>query len=323
MGNFIFDQFHYATQYSYIVYVWMDGDQLHRAEVVPIHIQGYTPMPATDSVRDKVLKRTDELSSRRGITMTASGGHGVILNDGKEDPQAVASLQIEQTPGESGVVKSLSGVPWSDPIVSLAGGTDTRTRYRLGENMLPTGHLENYFLHGSPDRSWIEDSGQKVVFHDDAPSGQYVMQLDIPAGTEPGRVGMRTFEYTFEPGTPSTFLVTARAGRPVTVTAYQQWRKRDENRFEALESGRLRTISQVELQAGEWQQLRFDFDSPRVTAISYRVVLHVTPQDNQQSTAVWFDDFALIEWLTPPLGPGSIPKHLEVEQASHVDLLPY
>jgi poly-gamma-glutamate capsule biosynthesis protein CapA/YwtB (metallophosphatase superfamily) len=323
MGNFIFDQFHYATQYSYIVYVWMDGDRLHRAEVVPIHIQGFTPMPATDSVRDKVLKRTDELSSRRGITMTASGGHGVILNDGSEEPQAGASLQIERDPGEGRMVKSLSSVPWSDPIVSLAGEPDTRTRYRLGENMLPTGHLENHFLHGSADRSWLEDGGQKVVLYEDAPSGRYVMQLDIPAGTEQGRVGMRTFEYTFEPGTPSTFLVTARVSRPVTVTAYQQWRKRDENRLEALENARLRTISQVELQAGEWQQLRFDFDSPRVTAISYRVVLHVTPQDAQQSTTAWFDDLALIEWLTPPLDAGPVPQHLEVEQASHVDLIPH
>lgn len=322
MGNFIFDQFHYATQYSYIVYVWMDGDRLHRAEIVPIHIQGFTPMPATDSVREKVLKRTDELSQRRGIIMTASGGHGVILNGSEEDPQAIASLLIEQVPDEGRVVKSLSGLPWSDPIVSLAAGTGSPTRYRLGENLLPTGHLENHYLHGSPDRSWIEDGAQEVVLREDAPSGRYVMQVDIPAGAGQGRVGMRTFEYTFEPGTPSTFLVTARASSPVTVTAYQQWRKRNEDRFEALENAPLRAIGQVELQAGDWQPLRFDFDSPRVTAISYRVVLQITPRDLQQSTTAWFDDLALIEWLTPPLDAGPVPQHLEVEQASHVDLIP-
>jgi hypothetical protein len=182
------------------------------------------------------------------------------------------------------------------------------------------GHLESHYLFDAPDRSWISDGSQTVVAMDDAPSGKNVMQLVVPAGQDAGTIGMRTFEYTFEPGTPSSFVVAARTDAPATVTAYQQWRKRNENRLEALETAKLRPIGQRELTAGGWQELRFDFDSPRVTAISYRVVLKVTPLDSAEEHRTWFDDIALIEWLTPPLNAGKVPAHVANKQASHAGL---
>lgn len=130
---------------------------------------------------------------------------------------------------------------------------------------------------------------------------------------------MRTFEYTFEPGTPTTFVVRAKTDAAATVTAFQQWRKRNENRLDALAKNKFRTIGQVELDPGDWRELRFDFDSPRVTAISYRVVLHVAPRDSSREHTSWFDDIALIEWLSPPLGSGELPVHVSSAQASHLD----
>lgn len=107
----------------------------------------------------------------------------------------------------------------------------------------------------------------------------------------------------------------------MVVTAYQQWRGRRDNRLEALLENPLRPIGRVELAPGEWRDLRFDFDSPRVSAISYRVVLHVEPVDRSRAHVVKFDEISLIEWLTPPLSAGELPPHLEVGQASHVDVL--
>lgn len=310
MGNFIFDQYHYATQYSYMLYVWMDGDRFHRAEVVPIHIQGLTPMPATDTVRQKVLKRTQELSSRRGIAMGQSGGNGVIFADGGQAETSVLDVP------EGGSITALNQRDWSHTIASVHAAEGTRVR--LGKNMLPTGHLENHHLHGSPDRSWIEDGRQNVIRDD---SGNHVMSLLIPAGEEEGELGMRVFEYTFEPGTPSSFIARAYSDSAATVTAYQQWRGSRDNRLEALLENKLRPISRVELKPGEWQDLRFDFDSPRVSAISYRVVLRVVPQDNTKAHTSWFDDIALIEWLTPPLSAGELPPQVAAEQASHLDVI--
>jgi hypothetical protein len=316
MGNFIFDQYHYATQYSYMIYVWMDGDRFHRAEVVPIHIQGYTPMPATDTVRQKVLKRTHELSSRRGISMKRSGGNGVILPMESGESSGASTLGVAA--GGVPTPLPLYDRPWNATIGSIEFTADESTKIRLGENMLPTGHLENHHLHGSPDRSWISD-GMQTVTRDE--TGNHVMHVLIPAGEEEGRVGMRTFEYTFEPGTPSTFSVRARVGERATVTAYQQWRGRNDNRIEALGSNRFRAIGKVELEPGDWHELRFDFDSPRVSAISYRVVLRIVPGDGSREHESWFDDFTLVEWLTPPLSEGDIPSHMAVGRASHADVI--
>ena len=79
----------------------------------------------------------------------------------------------------------------------------------------------------------------------------------------------------------------------------------------------MRIIGQQELSAGGWQELRFDFDSPRVTAISYRVVLVVAPLDATQDHYSWFDDIALVEWLSPPLNEGEVPAHVANKRASH------
>ena len=318
MGNFIFDQFHYATQYSYMVYVWLDGERFHRAEIVPIHIQGYTTMPATDTVRQKVLKRALELSQRRGISLARSGGNGVILSASSAMEPASQPLQLAEKSLEPTGIVPLHQRPWNASIGHIEVDDNAALRVRLGEDMLPTGHLENYHLHSSPDRSWISDGMQEVIKSD---SGNHVMRLLIPAGAESGRVGMRTFEYTFEPGRPSTFATRVRVGSAATVTAYQQWRgKNDRNRFEALANNKLRAIGKTELNPGAWQDLRFDFNSPRVSAVSYRVVLVVEPTENSRDHESLFDDFDLVEWLTPGLDAGEVPGHHAVQQASHADV---
>lgn len=316
MGNFIFDQYHYATMYTYMIYVWMDGEQFHRAEVVPIHIQGYTPMPATDTVRRKVLKRTQELSARRGLQLGSSGGNAVIYAQAQPAPE----IQILAVDGLDGI-ESLHRHPWNETIDSVGTHSDSPVKVRLGENLLPTGHLESHYLHGSPDRAWIAGGSQKVVTVAGAPSGNNVMQLTIPAGRKTGRVGMRTFEYTFEPGTPTTFTTQMRVNGPATVTAYLQWRGRSDNRLKALDDNKLRPIGQAELNGDGWRKLNFEFNSPRVSAISYRVLLEVAPQDNGDEHLSWFDDFALIEWLTPPLAAGELPPQVSVEQASHAEII--
>ncbi len=323
MGNFIFDQFHYATKRSYLLYVWMDRDRLHRAEVMPVRIKGYTPMPATDTFRSTILKRVADLSSRRGISLGASGGNAVIRPGPADDPSATGRALV--LPGD-GLPEATSIVSWPFRDWQNAYGVvETRpenpARVRLGENLLPMGHLESHFLHGAPDRSWIEDGAQSVVTRDDAPAGPAVMQLKVSAGQDRGRIGMRTFEYTFEPGTPTTFAVRARTESPATVTAYQQWRKRDENRLEALETAKLRLIGRQELKAEGWQELRFDFDSPRVTAISYRVILTVEPVDHSNEHVSWFDDIRLIEWLSPPLDDGPVPGNVPYRLTTHAEVV--
>ena len=91
--------------------------------------------------------------------------------------------------------------------------------------------------------------------------------------------------------------------------------------MEALLENKLRPVGRVELKPGEWQDLRFDFDSPRVSAISYRIVLRVVPEDSTSAHTSWFDDLALIEWLTPPLPAGDLPPQVAAQQTSHLEVI--
>lgn len=86
LGNFAFDQFFYSTHAAAAVHVWMDGDAFYRAEIVPLHVKGYKPLPATNSVRDYVLDRVARLSGERNTIVSRSGGHGVIDSAQSEAP---------------------------------------------------------------------------------------------------------------------------------------------------------------------------------------------------------------------------------------------
>jgi hypothetical protein len=76
-----------------------------------------------------------------------------------------------------------------------------------------------------------------------------------------------------------------------------------------------------ELKAEGWQELRFDFDSPRVTAISYRVILEVKPVDPSTGHLTWFDDIRLIEWLSPPLDDGAVPGNVPYRLTTHAEVI--
>lgn len=86
LGNFAFDQFFYSTHAAVALNVWMDGETFYRAEIIPLHVKGYRPLPATNSVRDYVLDRVARLSQDHGTIVSRSGGHGVITAGQTEKP---------------------------------------------------------------------------------------------------------------------------------------------------------------------------------------------------------------------------------------------
>lgn len=319
MGNFMFDQYMSATQRSFLLYVWMDGDKFHRAEIVPLHIKGYVPMPATDTVRQAVLRRTAALSGRRNVTVSPSGGHGVITpRHGKTTPPTRRAISPPET-GDGASVWAI-GPEWHRAIDTVLPAKQQDTTILLGMDLLPTGHLESHYLNDAPDRTWLQAEGLSIISDTTAPSGHQVMQLLIPAGQSKGRFGARTFDLTFIPGTPTSFVVKARADAPARVVAHQQWRRRGQNRSEALELAELMPIGEKQLEPGGWRELRFDFDSPRVSAYAYRIVVEVEPMNTDRDFEARFDDINLVEWLGPPLSTGRVPSHVETMQASHIGL---
>src|SRR5690606_20118948 len=79
LGNYLFDQYFPETQATYALKLWMDGDTLFRAEIIPIQILDYRPVPATGGMRQAALRRIIDLSAERGTAVGLVGGHGVIM----------------------------------------------------------------------------------------------------------------------------------------------------------------------------------------------------------------------------------------------------
>ena len=93
LGNFAFDQFFYSTHSAAALNVWMDGETFYRAEVIPLHVKGYKPLPATGRVRDYTLDRMNTLSAGHGTVLSQSGGHAVIDANQDEAPMPLSGSE--------------------------------------------------------------------------------------------------------------------------------------------------------------------------------------------------------------------------------------
>jgi len=161
MGNFIFDQYFYATPHSFVLYVWMDGEKFHRAEIVPIYIKGYKPTPATDTNRYTTLKRLNTLTAQRSTTFDISGGHGVILPSQAKLQRK--SFDIVKTL-ENKTVMSLFDHPWHSQLKHIS--LPNLTQYRLGTSLTNGGDFENYTSFESNERGWLIDAESHSMIDD-------------------------------------------------------------------------------------------------------------------------------------------------------------
>ena len=120
MGNFLFDQTYYTTQLGMLLYAWMDGDELYRAEVVPMYVNGYVPTPATGALRHSILNRIARLSRRLGTCASGNGAHAVMVPCGEQRSVRVDLGDAEPRPGPN-------------PLTRLGLATDSYTQHRAHE----------------------------------------------------------------------------------------------------------------------------------------------------------------------------------------------
>lgn len=66
--------------------VWMDESRFARAEIVPIDVRDYRPVPAVAGMRDAVLRRLRALSGPRGVRIADMAGHGIIAGPASPRP---------------------------------------------------------------------------------------------------------------------------------------------------------------------------------------------------------------------------------------------
>jgi hypothetical protein len=312
MGNFLFDQYHYTTQLGMLVYVWMDGDVLHRAEVVPLNINSYQPTPATGRFRASVLGRLARLSRPLGACLRRNGAHAVIESCTTGPLADLQNVDIGDVEPKSAPVHLESmGLTTMSPVTFKA----RNHVHRLGIDILPRGDFESSGLHGTEDITWIRDA--QIAFGD---TESRILEIDVPRG-EAVRTGMKVFERVFSVSNPTTVGGRIRSDGDVVVEFRLQRRRMDDDLDDALQNGPSKLVGRLRMPAGSWRTFSFDFDQPRVSTRSVRLLIDVQDESgNTTGATVSLDDLAWIEWHTPWL-EGDVGS-LDATFATHVQFKP-
>lgn len=296
MGNFIFDQNFSATQHSFILYVWLDDGEFHRAEIVPLYVKGYKPTPATGMNRYTVMKRITTLSAQRNTYISQSGGHGVIAPAEQQilaKNADVMSSQHQLLMAENEQVLPLYHLPWLAKIKQVVM-PDSQTRYRLGTNLINGSDFESFSLFTSQERGWVFERTATTMNNFGA-SGQRSLALQIEENS-PSLFGMQSFRRVYKPSSAMTIKAKFNVQKPAKVSFYWQGRKKRQKLFDAFKNSPKHFIGSAQLSAkNTWQNVEVNFNSPRIGYKSYRVLAEIQSLDGR-SAQVNIDDFALIEW---------------------------
>lgn len=197
-GNFLFDQYFPETHGSFVLRAWLDDGRFARAELIPIRLLEYRPVPAVGSMREAVLDRIKRLSALRGTKIERNGGHGVIL------PQkAVERVQsLAQTDG---------------------CGAE--------HDLLRSGDFENATFGHAVDRSLKADGGY-LTFRFDGHHGHHAeLTFDAVSG---GASIMPSFFYRIVPGDRITVRGRVATDRSVAMAIGHQQVREGVDRMEAL-----------------------------------------------------------------------------------------
>ncbi len=305
MGNFLFDQYIYATQLGMLLYVWMDGDAVFRADVVPMYVNGYVPTPATGNMRYSILHRVARLSRPLGTCLRRNGAHATVERCGD-----VAPLRMNlgaAPPGAGPVHVGTLGIGPTEPAAFAIDGY----QYRLGTDILQRGDFESHGLFDAPRRGWIVGEHVSVEQGDSR-------HLRVTLGDEGvAQTGMSAFERAYTPSAPTTFGGRVHTDGAAVIRFELQRRRMDDSVDEALANGPRQTVGALRIGEAGWHSFAIDFDQPRVATRSVRMLIDVADDAaTPGGVNVLFDDLAWVEWRTPWLA-GS-----DADFATHVQFRP-
>jgi len=316
LGNFIFDQYYYAPQFSYMLYVWMDGEKFHRAEIVPLYIKGYKPAPAVGIIRTAILKRAASLSARRNVIFGYSGGHGVITGKNSLPPRKV-SLTVKAE-GDRPIINLDHCAP--SQYFSGLSKRNGPVQYRLGQELLRRGDFENFNSFEAPERGWLprnEDSGvvSKPVYE-----GRNAYRVVAASGTKRSVFGMKVFTRVYKAGNPMTFTGFVYGEGATELKFYLQMRPKSWGLGKSLEQGPKQLIGTLSVIQGAWQKFSYDFNTPRVGVHSFRILVEATGKDGRVVAPVYYDNVGLVQWQTAYRESGNDQEISVPNRITHIGL---
>ncbi|WP_435417396.1 CapA family protein [Parerythrobacter aurantius] len=161
LGNFLFDQDHPHTHSTYALKVWLENGKFLRAEVLPIQMLDYRPVPAVGGMRESVLRRVFWLSEEMGTNLALTGGHAAVWRDNRPQP----GTQCRQ--------------PGGFTLASLGPSCgDAASEY--GRNIIPRGDFANVVFGDAQDRYW-KALNARIAFPRDEASDGYLELAPLAA----------------------------------------------------------------------------------------------------------------------------------------------
>ncbi|WFL76419.1 CapA family protein [Altererythrobacter arenosus] len=222
-GNFLFDQYFLETHGSFVLRAWLDDGKVARAEVIPIRILDYRPVPAVGSMREAILDRLERLSAARGTRIDRNGGHGVIV------PRASRA---------------------EAPLARMRGCGS-------GEDLLRSGDFENATYGDANDRS-LKAEGGKIAFPMIG-SGGHVLQLTPASNSARMTVSPSTF-FRNTGGTQFEVCGSVFAPADVRLSLGHQMRQDGQGRFDALEGNPVSPAGKdTQVSGGAWHDFSITF----------------------------------------------------------------
>ncbi|WP_444929983.1 CapA family protein [Microbulbifer sp. SSSA002] len=293
LGNFLFDQYFQETHRSALLYVWMDGEQFVRAEVAPLYIQHYQPTPAVGAVRQHILRRLQHQSFLNGLSLSASGGHGVILPDsGKRARKALSAgtAPLAPTPG---LWAGKLPLTWQQQLPALEG-IDPQASCTSGRDLLVTGDFESDRLLPGQPSTW-RLSPASSIDAGTARSGDHSMVLRGDSGGLAGAV-TRGFHRLVEaaPQASHSLLGYARSTQPQSLQVCLEYAPRKRAFSQSLASAERECFGTVAIGGDDWQAFRVDFPPLDKQAVKgYRLRLQAAVAEGE---AITLDDLAWVAW---------------------------
>lgn len=293
LGNFMFDQYIYETQRSALLYVWMDGEKFHRAEVVPLYMKTYRPTPAMGLMRDYVLRRLRQQSALEDVAMGLSGGHGVI--GGTAQPTMADLLVQEISGGEA--QQLISPTNWQHQFEKIAFRRDG-VAYRVGRDWWSLGDHEQEQQYQLVDRSWAFSNADSGISSERALE-KFAMKIVAPVGESGATVGQQYFTRVWDDN-PKSLALDVYAEQDVEVRACLELRTGSMSTEEGRLNPVVRCLDSVSVSAGDWRPLRFNFSPPpregnRGLRFRFEVFAKAEAVSSGSAT-VYFDNLKFISW---------------------------
>jgi poly-gamma-glutamate capsule biosynthesis protein CapA/YwtB (metallophosphatase superfamily) len=288
LGNFMFDQERSETQASMVMKVWLEDGEFLRAEIIPIQLLDYRPVPAVGNIRDAVLRRTMSLSAEMETYMQMSGGHIIVRSERafRRAPPADtcnAPLLSRRTPLING----------GKAYCGRAGSGE------VGQDILLRGDFENTHYAAAEERFWRADDAQMQFIHTQEEGGF----LRLLPETERARPKLLSSQY-MRSLAPGHYSLNARIRVPIDAVMEMAIKFRPLPGAPSTARWRGESVGQRPITGtAVWQNISLDFVvplGPEGRARPARAILMLQFAEGESAVPVDLDDVEFVRWESDP-----------------------